>query len=106
MTGRLIKFRKCKNRVLSVPGVVTKDYNDGLISLKPSVAIYDLIMNKEYFTTTDCSSSIDKKQYDNLMNTFKKRKNKTEISFDLKKKKRKNKYRKNLNNSFNDSNEN
>ena len=69
-------YRKCKNRVISVPGIVIKDYEGGLISFKPSVTINDLIEDEEYYTTTDCVTSIDKNQYDNLINQFNKRKNK------------------------------
>ena len=90
----LIKLRKCKNRVLSIPAIVSEDYDGGLISFYPSVTIYDLITNKEYFTTPECITSIDKSQYDELIKKFKNRKNKTEISFNLKKSKKIKKARK------------
>ena len=85
LRGKLIKYHKCKNRIISVPGIVIKDYEGGLISFKPSVTIYDLIENEEYFTTTECVTSIDENQYDNLIKQFNKRKNKKEVVFKLKK---------------------
>ena len=86
LKGRLIKIRKYKNRVLSIPEIVLKDYDGGLIHFTPSVTIYDLLANREYFTTSDCITQIDKIQYDNLLEQFKKRKHKKEVSFNLKKK--------------------
>ena len=106
MKGRLIKIKKCKNRVLSVPGIVLKDYGGGLINFTPSVTVYDLVANREYFTTSECITSIDKTQYDNLLAQFKKRKHKKEVSFNLKKKKENKKYRKNNKNISEDSDDN
>ena len=86
LKGRLIAHKKCKNRVISIPAIVIKDYTGGLIGLKPSVDIYNLDSNKEYFTTPDCLTVIDKKQHDILLQQFVKRANKDEIKFSLKKK--------------------
>ena len=57
--------------------------------------IYDLEKDNEYYTTSDCLTIIDKKQYDMLIDQFNKRKNKDETKFNLKKNIPKNKKKKN-----------
>ena len=56
--------------------------------------IYDLEKDNEYYTTSDCLTIIDKKQYDMLIDQFNKRKNKDETKFNLKKNIPKNKKKK------------
>ena len=55
--GKFIGRRKCKNRILSIPCKVVKDYDGGFICLGPSV---------HYMTF--------KKQYDMRIDQFNKRK--------------------------------
>lgn len=66
LKGRLIAHKKCKNRILYIPAIVIKDYERGLISLQPSVDIYDFIRSEEYFANPDCLTVIDKKQHELL----------------------------------------
>lgn len=46
LKDRLKSNRKCKNRILSISARVIKDYEGGLICLRPSVDIYDFFEAK------------------------------------------------------------
>ena len=62
-TGRNIKFRKSKNKTVSVPATILKDYQCGLLYVNIDADVYEFKTNENYFVDASLVVILNEKQW-------------------------------------------
>ena len=67
-SGRSIKFRKNKNKIISIPATVIKDFDCGLLYVNIDASYYEFKENEEYYVDSSLVVVLNNNQWNVIVN--------------------------------------